>query len=106
MDLWSHTNDTIGQIRRQILYKVKANSNIKIDLYLNGEILDPAEDKRLISQLPIREKTVSVIFTKVDCIENSYALVHCTSVHLLSSFKGDTKICSTHRIHVQLIIMV
>ncbi|KAK3094503.1 hypothetical protein FSP39_002606 [Pinctada imbricata] len=58
MELWSHTNDTIGQVRRQILYKVKANSNIKIDLYLNGEILDPAEDKRLISQIPLREKTL------------------------------------------------
>lgn len=59
IDIWSHTNDTIGQVRRQVLCKIKASSNIKVDLYANGELLDPVEDKRLISQIPLREKSVS-----------------------------------------------
>ncbi|VDH98041.1 ubiquitin carboxyl-terminal hydrolase 9/24 [Mytilus galloprovincialis] len=56
IEIWSHSNDTIGQVRRQILYKLKLSSNIKVDLYVNNELLDPAEDKRLILQVPLREK--------------------------------------------------
>lgn len=59
IEVFSHTNDTIGAVRRQILHRVKASSNIKVDLYLNGEMLDANEDRRLISQAQIREKTVS-----------------------------------------------
>ncbi|XP_064639618.1 probable ubiquitin carboxyl-terminal hydrolase FAF-X isoform X3 [Lineus longissimus] len=59
IDIWSHTNDTIGAVRRQILHRVKANnSNLKVDLYINGEILDPNDDRRLISMVPIRDKTL------------------------------------------------
>ena len=36
------------------------NSNLKVDLYINGELLDTADDRKLISQLAIRDKTVSV----------------------------------------------
>lgn len=60
IEIWSHTNDTIGQVRRQILYKLKLSSNIKVDLYVNNDLLDPAEDKRLIFQVPLREKAVSI----------------------------------------------
>ena len=43
------------------LFRVKANnSNLKVDLYINGELLDQADDRKLISQLAIRDKTVSV----------------------------------------------
>ena len=61
IDIWSHTNDTIGAVRRHILHRVKASSNVKVDLYVNGEILDPSEDKRLISQIPLRDKMVSLV---------------------------------------------
>lgn len=61
VDIWSHTNDTIGSIRRQVLTQVKAGSNVKVDLYVNGEILDPNEDKRLISQIPLKEKMVRIL---------------------------------------------
>ena len=59
IEIWSHTNETIGAVRRHILHRVKASSNVKVDLYVNGEILDPSEDKRLISQIPLRDKMVS-----------------------------------------------
>ncbi|KAL4220567.1 putative ubiquitin carboxyl-terminal hydrolase FAF-X [Mactra antiquata] len=56
IEIWSHTNETIGAVRRHILHRVKANTNVKVDLYVNGEILEPGEDKRLISQVPLRDK--------------------------------------------------
>ncbi|XP_041351568.1 probable ubiquitin carboxyl-terminal hydrolase FAF-X isoform X2 [Gigantopelta aegis] len=57
LEVWSHTNDTVGALRRQILQRVKANANnIKVDLYVNGEQIDSSEDKKLISQIPLRDK--------------------------------------------------
>ena len=32
---------------------------MKVDLYVNSELLEPAEDKRLISQIPLKDKMVS-----------------------------------------------
>ncbi|KAM7302505.1 putative ubiquitin carboxyl-terminal hydrolase FAF-X [Ixodes scapularis] len=59
LELWVHTNDTLGSIRRQILSKVKVNNiNMKIDLFINAELLDPADDKKLVSQLPIKDRMV------------------------------------------------
>ncbi|KAK3596917.1 hypothetical protein CHS0354_031696 [Potamilus streckersoni] len=69
MDIWSHTNDTIGAVRRQILHRLKASSNIKVDLYVNAEILDPSEDRRLISQIPLRDKML--ITAKLVQVANS-----------------------------------
>ena len=46
-----------------LFYRVKANnSNLKVDLYVNGELLDQNDDRKLISQVPIRDKTVSLYF--------------------------------------------
>ncbi|XP_052214421.1 probable ubiquitin carboxyl-terminal hydrolase FAF-X [Dreissena polymorpha] len=56
IEIWSHTNETIGAVRRHILHRVKANSNVKVDLYVNGDLLEPGEDKKLISQVPLRDK--------------------------------------------------
>jgi len=59
LDIWSHANDTVGSVRRQIIHRVKANnSNLKVDLYVNGELLDQNDDRKLISQVPIRDKTL------------------------------------------------
>ncbi|XP_077513422.1 ubiquitin carboxyl-terminal hydrolase-like faf isoform X2 [Amblyomma americanum] len=67
VELVAHTNDTLGAIRRQIysspevgdMCMVKVNNaSMKVDLFLNTELLDPAEDKKLIGQLPIKDKAV------------------------------------------------
>ncbi|XP_066267004.1 ubiquitin carboxyl-terminal hydrolase 9X-like isoform X4 [Branchiostoma lanceolatum] len=59
LDVWSHTNETVGALRRHILTRVKANNaNTKLDLYVNGELLDPADDRKLISQVQLRDKTL------------------------------------------------
>ena len=43
------------------LYRLKNSlQTARLDLYVNGEILCPSDDKRLISQVPLRDRTVSV----------------------------------------------
>lgn len=36
-------------------------SGMKLDLYLNNELIEPSEGYRLVSDLPLRDKTVSII---------------------------------------------
>lgn len=58
IEISTHNNDTLYNIRRQILTQVKAgNGSMKVDLYLNGEIIDPNVVK-LVSQLKLKDKTV------------------------------------------------
>jgi len=33
--------------------------NLKVELYMNGDQIDPANDRKLVTQLGIRDKTVS-----------------------------------------------
>lgn len=57
----THTNDTLGSLRRQILRKIKANeSNVKLDLFLNGESLELTDDRKVLSQIPLRYKMVCI----------------------------------------------
>ncbi|KAG8450507.1 hypothetical protein GDO86_002966 [Hymenochirus boettgeri] len=59
LDIWSHTNDTIGSVRRCILNRIKANSaHTKVELFINGELIDPSEDRKLIGQLNLKDKTL------------------------------------------------
>ncbi|XP_075236606.1 ubiquitin carboxyl-terminal hydrolase-like faf isoform X2 [Lycorma delicatula] len=61
VEVLTHSNDTIGSIRRQVLRRIKPASggaSVKVDLFVNGDILDPAEDRKLLSQHPIRDKTI------------------------------------------------
>lgn len=61
VEIWSHSNETVGQVRRHILHKVKAGPNIKVELYIGAEQIDSSEDKKLISQIPLRDKMVSCL---------------------------------------------
>ncbi|XP_056292255.1 probable ubiquitin carboxyl-terminal hydrolase FAF-X isoform X5 [Pseudoliparis swirei] len=59
LDIWSHTNDTIGSVRRGILNRIKANAaHTKIELFIGGELVDPADDRKLIGQLNLKDKTL------------------------------------------------
>ena len=41
-------------------HRAKANlATTRLDLYINGELLDPAEDRRLVGDIPLRDRTVS-----------------------------------------------
>lgn len=45
-----------GQLQNQ--QQQQQSSTVKLDLYLNNELIDPSEGYRLISELPLRDKTV------------------------------------------------
>ena len=36
-----------------------SNVNLKVELYMNGDQIDPSNDRKLLTQLGIRDKTVS-----------------------------------------------
>lgn len=57
IDIFTHSNDTLASLRRQILRRIKANgSNVKLDLFINGELLEQADDRKLLSHIPLRDK--------------------------------------------------
>ncbi|XP_077003331.1 ubiquitin carboxyl-terminal hydrolase 9X-like isoform X2 [Tamandua tetradactyla] len=59
LDIWSHTNDTVGSVRRCILNRIKANiTHTKIELFVSGELIDSEDDKKLIGQLNLKDKSV------------------------------------------------
>jgi ubiquitin carboxyl-terminal hydrolase 9/24 len=63
VDIFTHSNDTLASLRRQVLRRIKASgANLKLDLFINGELLDPADDRKLLSQIPLRDKMVSSLF--------------------------------------------
>lgn len=59
MEFFTHSNDTLMSLRKNILRRIKPGVHCKLELYINGEPLDPADDRKLLAQIPIRDKTVS-----------------------------------------------
>ncbi|KFO30361.1 Putative ubiquitin carboxyl-terminal hydrolase FAF-X [Fukomys damarensis] len=59
LDIPSHTNDTVGSIRRCILNQIKANvARTKVELFVDGELLDSLDDRKLIGQLNLKDKSL------------------------------------------------
>ncbi|XP_076067071.1 ubiquitin carboxyl-terminal hydrolase-like faf isoform X3 [Oratosquilla oratoria] len=59
LEVWTHTNDTMGSVRRQVLHRLKSTApNVKVELYLNADPIDQADDKKVLSQIPLRDKMV------------------------------------------------
>ncbi|XP_012528213.1 probable ubiquitin carboxyl-terminal hydrolase FAF-X isoform X2 [Monomorium pharaonis] len=57
IDIFTHSNDTLASLRRQILRRIKASgTNVKLDLFINGESLEQSDDRKLLSQIPLRDK--------------------------------------------------
>lgn len=72
IEIFTHSNDTLGSLRRQILRRIKANgSNVKLDLFLNGEPLESTDDRKLLSQTPLRDKMVYILFPFLKYSNNS-----------------------------------
>lgn len=72
IEIFTHSNDTLGSLRRQILRRIKANgSNVKLDLFLNGEPLESTDDRKLLSQTPLRDKMVYIYFSFLKHSKNS-----------------------------------
>lgn len=87
IDIWTHSNESLATVRRRILARIKAanqtslplvgpsgtgnqpqisgpplQSVVKLDLYLNNELIEPSEGHRLVAELPLRDRTVSKHF--------------------------------------------
>ncbi|CAB3237376.1 unnamed protein product [Arctia plantaginis] len=69
IELFSHSNETLHSLRATIQRRLKctSESNIKLELYVNklelyvnGELLDSSHDRKILSQIPLRDKTVIV----------------------------------------------
>ncbi|XP_045454666.1 probable ubiquitin carboxyl-terminal hydrolase FAF-X [Melitaea cinxia] len=68
-ELFSHSNETLHTLRAAVQRRLKcaSDSNIKLEmyinkleLYVNGELLDTSYDRKILSQIPLRDKTVIV----------------------------------------------
>lgn len=59
LEVLTHSNDTIASIRRYILRRIKPVVHCKLELFINGEPLDTADDKKLLGHIPLRDRTVS-----------------------------------------------
>ncbi|CAH7488181.1 probable ubiquitin carboxyl-terminal hydrolase FAF-X [Phodopus roborovskii] len=59
LDIMSHTNDTIGSVRRCILNRINANvAHTKIELFVGGELIDSEDDKKLVEQFNLKDKSI------------------------------------------------
>ncbi|KAL1764552.1 putative ubiquitin carboxyl-terminal hydrolase FAF-X, partial [Sigmodon hispidus] len=59
LDIPSHTNDTVGSVRRCILNHINANvAHTKVELFVGGELVDSEDDKKLVEQLNLRDKSL------------------------------------------------
>lgn len=58
LELYTHSNDTLASLRRQILRRIKPGIQCKLELFVNGEPLDVADDWKLLSQISLRDKMV------------------------------------------------
>ena len=59
MEFWLHDNETLASLRRMVFLKLKANpSTVKLELFLGPDLLDTADDKKVLALLPVRDKCV------------------------------------------------
>ena len=59
MEFWVHDNDTLASLRRMVFQKLKASPmNIKLELFSGQEVLDVADDRKILALLPLKDKAV------------------------------------------------
>lgn len=57
IEILTHSNDTLASFRRQVLRRIKATgANVKLDLFVNGDILEAADDRKLLLHIPLKDK--------------------------------------------------
>ena len=78
-EVFSHSNDTVGSVRRQILSRMMQmhshQQTISIDIGVNGELLPGEEDFRQVVTVPLKDK--SIINVKVSVKRSNYQFI-CT----------------------------
>nr|CAC38831.1 putative ubiquitin-specific protease [Mus musculus] len=59
LDILSHTNATIGSVRRCILNRMNVNvAHTKIELFIGGELVASEDDRKLVEQLNLKDKSL------------------------------------------------
>lgn len=59
IEIWTHTNETLAALRRQILQRHKVSpSNVKVELFLNGDVVDSCEDRKILGNTCIKDKSL------------------------------------------------
>ncbi|KAF5307812.1 hypothetical protein FQR65_LT06684 [Abscondita terminalis] len=71
LEVLTHSNDTIASIRRYILRRIKPVVHCKLELFVNGEPLDTADDRKLLGQIPLRDRTI--ISAKITQVNSNMA---------------------------------
>ncbi|CAG0905063.1 unnamed protein product, partial [Cyprideis torosa] len=56
----AHSNQTLGTLRREILNLLCPSSphHMRLELTLSGDVLEPVWDKRLITEIPLKDKMI------------------------------------------------
>ncbi|CAG9771327.1 unnamed protein product [Ceutorhynchus assimilis] len=70
-ELHTHTNETLASLRKSILRRFKPGVHCKVELFANGEPLEPADDRKLLSQCPIRDKMI--VLAKITPVNSNMA---------------------------------
>jgi hypothetical protein len=101
VDIFTHSNDTLASLRRQILRRIKASgANVKMDLFINGELLDAVDDRKQLSQIPLRDKMVSSLCTVQLFVGTTFIRPECKSCVWNMWAKGrvtcDLDACKLH----------
>ncbi|MPC49429.1 putative ubiquitin carboxyl-terminal hydrolase FAF-Y [Portunus trituberculatus] len=56
---WLEVPDACPLAMHPVLHRLKSTApNVKVELYLNTDPIDPVEDKKIIAQMPLRDKMV------------------------------------------------
>ncbi len=75
LELWTHANDTLGSVRRQVVQRLKVSpTGVRLELFVNGEVLDVADDRKTLGVLP-QVKDKAVLTGKLSPVGNSNNLV-------------------------------
>ncbi|XP_065164971.1 probable ubiquitin carboxyl-terminal hydrolase FAF-X isoform X2 [Atheta coriaria] len=70
-EVFTHSNDTLASLRKHILRRIKPGVHCKLELYINGEPLETSDDKKLLSQIALRDKML--ISAKVTQVNSNIA---------------------------------
>ena len=59
LEIYTHHNETLASVKRQIIQRLKGNpGNIKLELKYEGETIDTADDRKILLNLPLRDKAL------------------------------------------------
>lgn len=67
--------ELLNMLLFQVLHRLKSTApNVKVELYLNTDPIDPVEDKKIIAQMPLRDKMVRTLMKWQDRVYYGSAL--------------------------------